>query len=199
MRKHSLRLTLGVFNVFSLIALGLVALSCLAMLPTSPATQLEASVDFKLVVLLQYALYMLVGLRFMQWLYAFIDNTELDKKGAIGFDARWAYLGFGTPWLNLVVPYKIILRLLASGGTDRRSVSKSNGKALVRAWWTMHVVYFFSVPVVLLSLHFNGFKSLWPHHEATFLVFGSIVVFGISRCAHALVSLLESKRAKQRA
>ena len=195
--KHNPVITYGVLNMLSLCAIGLAAVVVAGYIRPGmlPLPWTQASVKF--LILLQYLLYMLVGLRFMHWLYVFLETTRGGGGGAHELSPRWAYLGFGTPWLNLFLPYRIVLDLLESDSKTRHTNGEGNIQITLKAWWTLHLAYFFLAPTTFLLIYYQDVIDVIDISGTTevllFLV-NSLLVLGVSRCAIGLVSHLERSR-----
>ncbi|MFK7975716.1 MAG: DUF4328 domain-containing protein [Halioglobus sp.] len=181
-------LALTAFNVLTVLAAAFLALA-LYSTTIAPASTTNG---LMVLILLQYGIYMLVGLCFMRWLHTYLKTVQISSSGDTGtssdIDARWAYLGFGTPWLNLFMPYQIIRKLLrrAAPNTEKQIHS------IAALWWCLHLFYFISTPALLVLLHYDLIGSGQYELHALCLALGSLIVIGICRSAYRLVSHLQA-------
>lgn len=196
----NLAVTYGAFNLLSLTAVSLPAIAIATLFPLNPLTKSLPQVPIELLVLLQYLLYVIVGLRFMSWLYTFIEATQDQNDSTHDISPRWAYLGFGTPWLNLFLPYRIVFKLVNAAGDPHESSRRKSSQAIAKVWWSLHIAYFFLAPITFLLFHYQDFVhviNLADIHKVLLFVLNSLLVLGISLCAHELVSRLERGRQRQ--
>ncbi|MDE0952333.1 MAG: DUF4328 domain-containing protein [Halioglobus sp.] len=186
--------------MLSLTAISLASIAIGTVLPPNLLTNSLTQVNIEALVLLQYVLYCLVGLRFMSWLYVFIEATQDHSDSSHDISPRWAYLGFGTPWLNLFLPYRIVLKLSKNFGDQDHSDRRKNIQIIVTAWWSLHIAYFFLAPITLLLFHYQGYVDVINFadiYKVILFVLNSLLVLGVCRCARTLVSHLERERQRQ--
>ena len=130
----------------------------------------------------------------MYWLYGFIEATQKSSESTDDINPRWAYLGFGAPWLNLFLPYRIVVTLLNSFDDLGDSGRRLNTQTIAALWWALHITYFLLAPISFLLFHYQDLVDaidLSYSHTVMLFVFNSLLVLGVSRCAQMQVSKLE--------
>lgn len=114
-----------------------------------------------------YGLLILCGVFFMGWLYRAHRNLERGGIRNVRRWSGWAVLGFILPFVNLVLPYLVMLEArrgsaLLSVEADERPRFPQPGGGLVALWWLSFLAYTIAsnVHLTLLDPESEGTRSM---------------------------------------
>lgn len=190
---HRIAITYGAFNALALVALLLAALAIASLLTSAQYSDAIAASGLNVLSLLLYLSYFVVGLRFMQWLYDYIQSVQSSDKINTDLNERWAFLGFAIPWVNLVMPYRIIRRLLLVTVEPGATTGDQHIFLIAKVWWVMHLIYFLLLPASLALMYATAPHVFFANQASTVLLVGGLCVAGVSRAARRLVAHLEKQ------